>query len=132
MPDARRLDDILVSELIPSGAHASAPTTASGSWVDISNYIGDVAIVVDVPSVTGSLGSLAVQAQVSAANTGASPANCVDARNSGLSTITAVGCSSFPINSDNQPANFLGVTCTYTGITAGQFSITIVGRKANN
>jgi hypothetical protein len=118
--------------LITACVNASAPTTASGSWVDCENFIGDVAVLVTIYSATGSFGSLAVQAQASAANTGASAASILDPRNQGLLTATAVGSFVLPIAVNCMPANFLGVACTYTGITAGDFSIELIAKKRSN
>lgn len=133
MPDARNLADLSqVFPMVPAGANASAPTTASGSWVDTENWIGDAVLVVNVGSVTGSFGSLKVQIECSAANTGTSPSNCADPRNAGLLTITALGTYVMPFNVDQLPLDFVGVACTYTGITAATFSAEIIGRKQAN
>jgi len=133
MPDARNLGDLVaLGPLIPAAANASAPSTASGSWLDVSNCVGDAVIVVDVGAATGSFGSLKVQVQCSAANTGASAANIVDPRNSGLLTITAVGTYVMPFSTEYVANNFIGVVCTYTTITAATFGVTLLGRKSIN
>jgi len=126
--DARRLDDCVPVELVPSGSHTSsaACSTASGNWTDLSNLDGDVLIVVDVASVTGT-GTLSLQVSESAANTGASPSNDPDPRGS-LFTITAAGIYALAINARNAAARYLGIVGTLTGFTAAQFSAVAVTR----
>jgi hypothetical protein len=129
MPDARKLDDAVVSPLLPAASDASAATTASGNWVDCSNYVGDLLVVINVGSVTGTLGSLAVQLQSAAANTGASAANeAADPRSAGLATITAVGTYTIVYAANYLANKFVGVSCSYTGITAAVMSVELIGR----
>lgn len=133
MTDARNLGDSVVSALLPAAADASAPTTASGSWVDTSNYIGDILIVVNVGSVTGSYGSVKVQLQSAAANTGASAANeTADPRNSGLLTVTANGAYVFAYGTDYLANKYVGVAVTFTTVTAAVMSVEVIGRKSAN
>jgi|SRR5665213_660849 len=133
MPDARNLADLNQAyPMIPALPNASAPSTASGSWIDTENWCGDGLIVVSFGAVTGGFGSLKVQVQCSSANTGASAANIVDPRNAGLLTMIALGTYVMPFNTDYLANNFVGVVCTYTTITAGTFGVTLLGRLANN
>ena len=126
-----------VFPLIPSGANASAPTTASGNWVDVENFLGDLLLVVNVGSVTGSFGSLKVQLQSASANTGSGAVNeTLDPRNAGLLTITAAGTyampyginylSSYATSGNAGVGCFVGAKTTFTGITASNFSIDLV------
>lgn len=127
--DARRLDDCTVTELLKAAAaaSASAASTPSGEWTDISNEIGDLLLIVDVGSVTGSFGSVNVQVQVGSDNTGASPVNAVDPRGT-LLTITAAGVYGIAIDADKQPKSFIGITTTFTTVTAAVMSCVMVGR----
>lgn len=131
MTDARRLDDVGVAELIASGSKASsaAASTQSGNWLDVSQCEGDLLVVVNVASVTGT-GSLALQASQSAANTGASAANVVEPRGS-LLTITAAGTYMMAIDQAKVGLQFFGLTGTLTGFTGVQLSAMVVGRSSN-
>jgi hypothetical protein len=117
--DARRLDDLVAYSLFSTAT--TGGSTASGSWVDIENFEGDMVLLVNVTGVTGS-GTITVQPQLSAANTGASPSSASDTRGSSLA-ITAVGIYLLPLAVSQQPAqsgqsaNYLGVDVTYSGFT---------------
>lgn len=135
MPDALNLGDLnQVYPLVPSGVHASSPqTTGSGSWVDVSNWIGDMLLVVDVSANVGGYGSITVQLQSATANTGAAAANeTSDPRNSGLLTITANGTFVMPYSADKTANKFVGVNCVYTTVTSATFGVTLLGRLQNN
>jgi len=130
--DARRLDDLIP---IPGGAipgellytTTTGGTTASGSWVDIENFDGDLVVVLDVHSVTGS-GSVNLQMSVSAANTGAGSVNAVDPGGTSLAP-TAVGVYLLALGVDYQPQIYLGCTLSLTGFTATTSTVSVLGRK---
>lgn len=126
--DARRLDDAVVSELLKaaSGTSSGALSTPSGGWVDISGYQGDVVVIIDVGSVTGS-GTLAVALEVGDDNTGANPVACVDARGVSLN-FAGAGLKALVVNSDSQPKNFIGIASTLTGFTAAVVCALLLGR----
>lgn len=101
--------------------------------MDVSNYVGDILIVVDLGSVTGSLGSLNVQMQSATAATGAAAANeTADPRNSGLLTVVALGAAVMPYGINYLANKFVGVATTFTGITACVAGVLVLGRKRIN
>jgi hypothetical protein len=127
--DARQLGDSLGYPMVVAGANATAPTTPSGSWIDISNAIGDLLLILNLGSVTGAFGSLKVQLQSATANTGASATNeAADPRNLGLITAGADGVFVIPYKTDFITNQFVGVACTFTGITAATFGVELVLR----
>ena len=124
MGNARRLDDVIVTQLVAaqSATTSALASTPSGSWVDIENYDGDLLIVVNVGG--GTFSNLSIQPQMSSANTGAGATNCLDPRGAVL-TITAAGIYGLALNVNNQPLpgspalpNFIGLTSTLTGTNA--------------
>lgn len=129
--DARQFTDVVgnVYPMIAAGANATAPTTGSGNWVDVSNAVGDLLIIVNLGSATGSFGSLKVQLQSAAANTGASAVNeASDPRNAGLITAVATGVYAMAYKTDYVANQFIGVNCTFTGITAATFGVELILR----
>jgi hypothetical protein len=132
--DAYNLQDLKqLFPLIPSGVNAAAPTTTSGNWVDVSNWVGDSLILLDLSAQVGGFGSVKVQVQTAASNTGAGAANfTADTRNAGLLTAVALGIFAIPIDTDAVPNNFVGVTCTYTTVTSATFGVTLLGRLPTN
>jgi hypothetical protein len=132
--DAYNLQDLKqVFPLIPAAVNAAAPTTGSGSWVDISNWVGDGIIVVDLAANVGGFGSVKVQLQTATNAAGAGAANfTLDSRNSGLLTMTALGTYVMVFDTDAIPTNFLGCACTYTTVTSATFGVTALGRIHTN
>jgi len=138
MGHARLLDDCVVAASILAASQASAPTTGSGKWFDTTDVEGDILVVVNVGSVTGSFGSLAVQVQCADDVNGTGAANVVDPTSgssgtgytvaaNGLLTITATGTYAIAITGA-QAKRYLGVACTFTGITAAVMGVDIVTR----
>lgn len=138
MSDARRLDDVTLKVMLATinAGSGAAASVQSGNWFDLTPLDDDVVVVVNVGSVTGGFGNIAVQLQVSAAATGAAPSNIVDPRGS-LLNITALGTYAIAVNSDDVPAmgggpfglsSFLGFTTTFTTVTAAVMSAWLVGR----
>ena len=127
MSDARRGDDD-VSNLLQSQNVTGAVATPSGDWIDLSDYEGDVAIVVNIGAITGS-GTVNVQARVSAANTGASAADAADPRGTIAQPAAAKAVAVIFVNATNQANKFVGVAVTLTGITAAQTAVTLMGHK---
>jgi hypothetical protein len=134
MGHARRLDDVVVATLVAaqSATTSAGTSTPSGAWVDIENYDGDLLILVNVGVFTAT--SLNYQVQVSGANTGASPSNCVDPRGTTLA-ITAAGVYALALAVLSQPqptagqtAVYIGLTGTFTG-TSALVSAVLVARK---
>jgi len=133
MPDARNLGDCVAFPLLPAAVDASAQTTGSGNWVDCSNFIGDLLIVVNIGANVGGYGSVKVQLQSATANTGAGAANeTADARNAGLLTVIANGVTVMAYDSDMLANKFVGVACTYTTITSATMSVELIARKSIN
>lgn len=55
--DARNLQDLTLGTLLSAAAAANtaAATTGSGNWIDVSQFNGDIAVLLIVQSLTGSL-----------------------------------------------------------------------------
>lgn len=121
-----QLDEFDVKSLLAaqSAANTAAATTPSGSWADLSQYEGDVAVVINIGALTGSIN---VKVQVGDDNTGANPVDAVDGRGIATGVKTGAGVFVLPIKKDQSKA-FIGVVGTVvTGpVLVG---VTLLGRK---
>jgi len=127
MADARRLDDVIaISELFYTAT--TGGSTASGSWQDLEQFVGDVLVVVDVHSITGS-GTVTVTVQGSAANTGSSPATAVGTAAIAIATASVTPPAVFVGAYDpGENLQFLGVNVSYTGVTGSILTVALIGR----
>lgn len=130
MADAHRLDDLQAANLLNTQNVTGSVNTPSGSWIDISNYEGDIAVVVDVGAVTGT-GTVNIQVQSSAANTGASPTSETDPRGT-LAQPAAAGAVVLFLDVNTLANKFMGVAVTLTGVTGVLLGVVLVGRKRSN
>jgi len=127
MSDAFQFDDGVTTSILnsQSAANTAAATTPSASWLDLSVYIGDVAVIMNPGALTGSLvGKL----QVGDDNTGA---NAVDIAGAVFATAVAGTAQMISLNSDGTAKRYLGFVGTIvTGPAV--VSVTVIGHKKYN
>lgn len=127
MSDAFQFDDCVSTSILSSqsAANTAAATTPSASWLDLSVYIGDVAVVMNPGALTGSLtGKL----QVGDDNTGA---NAVDVPGAVFAAAVAGTAQTISLNSDGTSKRYLGFVGT---IVTGPaiVGVTVLGHKKYN
>lgn len=127
MADAFQREDEVASALVvpQSAANTAAATTASGSWVDLSPFEGDVLVTLNVGAVTGSItGKL----QCGDDNTGA---NAVDVTGAAFTVLSAAGVANLSLDANGTAKRYLGFVGT---IVTGPalVSVTVSGVKKYN
>ncbi len=103
--------------------------TASGNWVDCSNYVGDLLMLVNLGAVSGGPGSISVQFKSANSAAGSSAViEATDPRNAGLATLTSSGVVAVPYRANCISNKYAGASCTLSGVSSAVLSVDLIGR----